>query len=102
MAEMAQGSLPLSDIQNHVDMDEESAWLRFRCRGESVHIDCEFQDDWVDPNLFGHFVDLLAKCDPRKVFIYQDLDGQDCIIGCVNRDQFAALKKLIPTMKLLS
>jgi len=102
MAEMAQGSLPLSDFQDHVDIEEGKAWLHFKCQGKPVQIDCEVQDDWVDPSVFGHFVDLLAKCDPNKVFLYHDLGGQDCIIGCVTQEQFNKLKKVIPQMQPLS
>jgi hypothetical protein len=102
MAEMAQGSLPLSDFQDHVDIEDGKAWLRFNCQGAPVHIDCAVQDDWVDTTLFGHFVDLLAQCDPTKTFIYYDLGGQDCIIGCVTQEQFNKLKKVIPQVQPLS
>src|SRR5215475_14835428 len=34
MAEMAQGSLPLSDFQDRVDIEEGKAWLRFKCQGK--------------------------------------------------------------------
>lgn len=102
MAEMAQGSLPLSDIQDHVDIDEGTAWLRFKCQGKPVQIDCALDDDWVDAGVFGHFVELLARCDPNKLFIYFDLGGQDCILGCVTRDQFAALQKVIPGVQELT
>jgi hypothetical protein len=101
MAEMAQGSLPLSDIQDNVDIDGGTAWLRFKCHGKPVHIDCAVQDDWVDSRLFGHFVDLVAKCDPNKLFIYYDLGGQECIIGCVTREQYSALQKVIPEVQPL-
>jgi hypothetical protein len=102
MAEMAQGSLPLSDIQDHVDFDAAEAWLRFKCQGKSIRIDCEVQDDWVDPSLFGHFVELLAKCDQAKLFIYYDLGGQGCIIGCVTRAEYAQLQRLIPAVEPLA
>ena len=102
MAEMAQGSLALTDIQDHVDIDEGEAWLSFKCQGKPVRIDCEVQGDWVDTTLFGQFADLLAKCDPKKLFIYYDLRGQDCIIGCVTRDQYAALQKVIPAVQPLT
>jgi hypothetical protein len=102
MAEMAQGSLPLSDFQDHVDMERGKAWLRFNCRGKLVHIVCEVEDDWVDSSIFGHFVHLLAECDPNKLFIYYDLRGQDCIIGCVTRQQFDKLKKVIPKVEPLT
>ena len=102
MAEMAQGSLPLSDIHDHVDIDAGEAWLGFKCQGKPIRIDFEVQDDWVDTSLFGEFVDLLAKCDPKKLFIYYDLGGQDCIIGCVTREQYAALQKVIPGVQPLT
>jgi hypothetical protein len=101
MAEMAQGSLPLSDFQDHVDIDKGEAWLRFKCQGKPVYIDCEVQDDWVDPNVFGRFVELLAQCDTNKLFIYYDLRGQDCIIGCVTRAQYAKLQSVIPSVEPL-
>jgi hypothetical protein len=50
-------------------------------------------DDWVDAGVFGHFVDVLAKPDPPKVFLYYDLGGQDCIIACVTKDKFGDLKR---------
>jgi hypothetical protein len=102
MADMAQGSLPISNITDHVDIEAGTAWLRLECQGKQFYIDCEVQDDWVDPAIFADFVDLLANCEPRKLFIYYDLGGQDCIIGCVTLEQFAALQKLIPAVQPLS
>lgn len=101
MVAMAQGSLPLTDIQDHVDLDEGTGWLRFKWQGQPFQIECAVQDDWVDTGLFRHFVDLLAKSDPNKLFIYYDLGGQDCIIGCVYRAQYAAIQKEIPAMQPL-
>jgi hypothetical protein len=102
MAEMAQGSLPLSDFEDHVEIEEGKAWLRFKCQGKPVHIDCAVEDDWVDAGIFGHLVDLLAKSDPNKLFIYYDLGGQDCIIGCITREQFEKLKNVIPAVQPLA
>jgi hypothetical protein len=102
MAEMAQGSLPLSEIQDHVDIDQGIAWLQFECQGELVRIDCAVEDDWVDPELFGYSVEMLAKCDPNKLFIYYDLGGQDCIIGCVTLEQYQKLQELLPKVQPLT
>jgi hypothetical protein len=99
MAEVAQGSLPLSDFQDRVDIEKGTEWLRFECQGKLIHIDCDVQDDWVDVGVFRHFVNLLAKRDPNRLFIYYDLGGQDCIIGCVTRAQYATLQKLIPAVQ---
>lgn len=101
MAEMAQGSLPLSDIEDHVDIEESQAWLRFRCGDSPFHIDCAVQDDWVDTDIFQTFVDLLARHDPSKLFLYHDLGGQDCIIGCATHRLFELLKELVPAVRPL-
>jgi hypothetical protein len=60
--------------------------------GDNIRIKCKMNDDWVDAGLFAHFVDLLAKSDPSKIFLYYDLHGQDCIVGCVTKAQFTQLK----------
>ncbi|WP_428303776.1 hypothetical protein [Lacipirellula sp.] len=102
MADMTRGSLPLADVQDHVDVDEETAWLSFTCQGKPVRIDCKVQDDWVDPGLFGYFVMLLGRCDPTKVYFYYDLGGQDCILGCVAVSEYRELQKVLPAVQELS
>jgi hypothetical protein len=91
MVEMAQGSLPLENIQDHVDLEQETAWFSFSFRGKEIKVECEVEDDWVDTNIFAKFVDFLEKTSPDKVFIYYDLGGQDCIIGCVTREELKQL-----------
>ncbi|MBI2688730.1 MAG: hypothetical protein HYX27_20705 [Acidobacteria bacterium] len=93
MKMLAQGSLPIENIRDHVDVEGRSAWLAFDYRGQNVQINCEVKDDWVDSELFSHFIDLLGKSDPSKIYLYYDLFGQDCIIACVTRAQFAGLRR---------
>ena len=93
MKAIAQGSLPIENLADYVDVEEGKAWLEFDVHGQRRHIDCKVDDDWVDVNLFKHFVDLLATSDPSKTFVYYDLQGQDCIIACVTKSQLAALNK---------
>jgi len=92
MSEMAQGSFSLENVQDYVDVEEEKAWLSFSFKGEEIKIDCKVDDDWVDTTIFGRFVELLAASDPSKIFIYYDTGGQDGIIGCVAKDDYAKLK----------
>lgn len=101
MAEMTQGSLVLTNLEDRVDLDEGVAWLEFDCGGQRVHVDCTIDDDWVDQNVFGVFVTLLARHAPDKLFIYYDLHGQDCILGCTTRKQFELLRREIPEMQPL-
>lgn len=91
MVEMAQGSLPLENIEDHIDLEKEEAWFSFTFRGEEIKVECKVEDDWVDSTIFAKFVDLLDKSDPAKIFVYYDLGGQDCIIGCVMRDELKQL-----------
>jgi hypothetical protein len=93
MVEMTQGSLLLDDIQDHVDLEKEEAWFSFTFRGKEIKVNCKVEDDWVDSTIFGRFVDLLGTVDPDKVFIYYDLGGQDCIIGCVTREKLKQLNR---------
>jgi hypothetical protein len=93
MVEMAQGSLPLENIHDHVDLEEEEVWFSFTFRGEEIKVECKVEDDWVDTAIFANFVELLEKTSPAKVFIYYDLEGQDCIIGCVMREELNQLNK---------
>jgi len=93
MAELTQGALVLENVRDQVDMEAGIASLDFEHAGESVHLDLKVDDDWVDPAVFSHFVRMLAVSDPSKVFLYHGTGGQDCVIACVTRDQFAALKE---------
>jgi hypothetical protein len=93
LAELTQGALVLGSVRDHVDLEAGVANLDFEHAGKAVHLDFEVNDDWVDPAVFTHFVRMLGTSDPTKVFLHYDLQGQDFVIACVDRDQFAALTK---------
>lgn len=93
MAELTQGSLVLENVRDQVDIEAGIANLDFEHLGESVHIELEVDNDWVDPKVFTHFIRLLVKSEPSKVYLYHGTHGQDCVIACVTRDQFAALRE---------
>jgi hypothetical protein len=93
MKSLAQGSLPIENIRDHVDVRKRIAWLEFDFQGELIHIDCQVNDDWVDTAVFSRFVELLAKSDPSKKILHYDTGGQDCILACVTNEQFKELKR---------
>lgn len=101
LTEMTQGSLTLDRIADDVDIEAGKARLSFEFRRRPVRIDCKVQDDWVDPAVFRHFVALLGEADPEKVFLYYDLGGQDCILGCVTRAELGKLQQLSPKFQPL-
>lgn len=92
MSEISQGSLPLENIEDHVDIEKGEAWLSFTFKGKPIKINCAVNDDWADPKVFSRFVELLSQSDPSKIYIYYDLGGQDGVIGCVTKNEFECLK----------
>ena len=86
-----QGSLVLEQIEDYVDVENKAAWLSFNFQGQKIKLDCKVEDDWVDTDIFLKFIELLAKADPSKIYIYYDLGGQDCIIGCVTKTELEKL-----------
>jgi hypothetical protein len=93
MAEMAGGSLAIENIQDYVNVENKEAWLSFSFRGKDIKIQCEVQDDWVDPGVFSRFVELLAQSDSSKIYVCYELGGQDCLIGCVTKEELKRLNR---------
>src|SRR5262249_61658822 len=93
MSDLADGGLPLGHVEDHVDPDEETAWLSFKLNGRAFKWDAAVDDDWVDPTILSRFVQLLAQQRTDKRFTYLDLGGQDCLIGCCTPRQLASLNK---------
>jgi hypothetical protein len=91
MAELTQGALVLEQIEDYVDVENEIAWLSFTFQGQQIKFECKVDDDWVDTNIFSKFVELLGVADSSKLYIYYDLGGQDCIIGCVAKSELEKL-----------
>jgi hypothetical protein len=91
MAELTQGSLVLENVRDKVDIEAGVASLDFEHSSRAVHLVFEVDNDWVDPAVFSHFVRMLEVSDPSKLFLHHDTGGQDCVIACVTRDQFAAI-----------
>jgi hypothetical protein len=100
LQEMAQGSLPLSDITDEVDHDAGVASLTFNCAGTPVHMDLEVESDRVDPAVFTRFSELLAEQDPDKVFIHHS-NGQAFFLACVTRAQYEKLRQIVPAFERL-
>jgi len=72
--------LPLTDLRDHVDIDNDEAWVEFTLDGKTVHWDLEVHDDWLDPNLYTKMQDLAtARCGGKKFFI--TALGQDSLIS---------------------
>ena len=82
MRDMASDDLPLSDVEDFVDVEAKEAWLKFALDGRIQRWTCEVDSDWVDPKVMSRFAALLEERETERRFTYLDLGGQDCIIGC--------------------
>ena len=94
MRNLADGDLPLQNITNYVDVEDETAWLEFVLDAKKYHWDLQVEDDWVDTEIFGKFIELLANRSSNKKYTYLDLRGQDCLIGCCTSEELAKLRKV--------
>jgi hypothetical protein len=93
MRDLAGGSFPLENIEDHVNIEAGEAWLAFQLNGQRHKWDLAVNDDWVDTSLFTRFAELLQTRNTGKLFTYYDLEGQDCLIGCSTRDKLNLLRK---------
>jgi len=46
-----------------------------------------------------HFIPLLAEKDSSKNYFYHDLEGKDCIIGCLDRENYQKLREFISKVR---
>jgi hypothetical protein len=76
---LAKELLPIKDLRDHVDIENETAWVEFKLDGQSVRWDLEVGDDWVDPNLYSRMQDLVEKRGGGKRFFIAAL-GQDSLL----------------------
>jgi hypothetical protein len=99
MSELAGEALPLTDINDYVDIEEGVAWLSFKIDGREIKWEAAVDDDWVDTEIISKFADLLAGRGTgilqrwsRRRFTYIDMGGQDCLIGCSTMKHFKNLR----------
>jgi len=94
MRTMAGDVLPLTDVEDLVDLEANEAWLSFKLDGVERRWSCEVADDWIDPKILSQFATLLEGRRTGRRFTYLDLGGQDCILGCFAEDELKKLRKV--------
>jgi hypothetical protein len=92
MAVLAQGGLPLLNVEDYVDVEEGEAWLSFTLDDRSYKWPAKVDDDWVDPFIIAKLTELLDSRNVGKRFTYINLGGQDCLIGCATPEQRSCLE----------
>ncbi|HRQ97687.1 MAG TPA: hypothetical protein PK440_22335, partial [Candidatus Accumulibacter phosphatis] len=92
MSELAGGSLPLTEIEDYIDVEERKAWISFRFRTEQYKWQLKIDDDWIDWQIFTNLVHLLDSQTSYKRFTCIDIQGQDILIGFSTVDEMETLK----------
>jgi len=82
LAALSKGALPLTDVEDSVDVEDGEARLSFKLDGQLHVLEPAVDDDWVDPLVLTRMTELLDGRGTGRRFTYVDLEGQDCLIGC--------------------
>jgi hypothetical protein len=93
LRDMAQGALPLTNIQDFVDIEAKEAWISFELDDLPVRWEAKVHDDWVDETVLSRIAQLLTARNAGKRFCILDLWGQDCLIGCCTPEELGTLNK---------
>lgn len=86
-------NMNLQNIQDFVDIENETAWVSFEYNNTKIKWDLENDNDWLDPKLFDKFIELCGDRSNKKLAIASL--GQDCLIGYFNERQLRELNKLV-------
>ena len=99
---MTDGALGLTEIRDHVDIGEESAWVEFTCDGERIRWDPEVNDDWMDPVVIVNY-DRLLKAKGKTLRLYSNHEdfGQSALFAAFSAEDFRKFDAL-SKVKLLS
>jgi len=91
---MSEHSLPLSDIDDLVDIEANTAWVEFDLEGSRIHWDAEVDNDWLDPTIVVRFNSLLnAKQSPYRIYSNHTDFGQCAFFSCFTQEEF---RKFVP------
>lgn len=93
ISRITNGALTLSDIEDYVDIEEETAWVSFTCQGETYKWDMLVDNDWVDLQLFDKIRDLAARHNSKGKFTYFDTGGQDFVLGFHSPQELEKIRK---------
>jgi len=93
MATLAGDALQIESVRDEFDVRGGIAWLILTLRGAELRWPAKIEERWIDPMILSRFAALLETQNIDRRYICLDLGGQDCLIGCASKDQFADLRK---------
>lgn len=82
------------NIQDYVDIENEQAWVSFDFENMHVKWDLEIDGDWLDPDIFLKFNELIKDQTDNRLVIATL--GQDCLLAYLDKEQLKGINKLVP------
>jgi len=94
MKMLAGSGFDVSNVSSQLDLESQSAELRFDFHGEAITLVPEVNDDWIDPKILSNISLLTQRAELNGGFTYLDLGGQDCLIGFATKEELRMLNEL--------
>lgn len=93
MSLLAGNDLPIENLEDYVDLEQQRASLSFTLNGEKITWSPVVNRDWIDQIILSYFARLLDQQKTSARYTYLDLRGQDCLIGYATAERLASLRK---------
>lgn len=85
--------LEINDIKDYIDIENEIAWVSFEYNNRKINWDLQVDNDWIDPNIFDHFSELVEDKSSKRIVISSL--GQDCLITYLTELQLEEINRLV-------
>lgn len=93
LIQISRGLLQLTDIDDHVDIDKNEAWVSFLLNDRPYKWDLKVDDDWFDMSLIQKLNALLFENGFDKKYAVAVID-QSCFISFFNKEQLEKINVL--------
>jgi hypothetical protein len=81
-------------VRDYVDVEAKVAWVELTVNSHQIHWDANVQEDWVDPDIFLKFGQLLAEHTDLRLYGNFTDYGQVAFFGCFTEAEFSRFRKL--------
>jgi len=85
--------IDINHIKDFVDVENETAWVSFEYNNKQIKWDLQINDDWLDPEIFDKFNQLVRDVTSKRLVISSL--GQDCLIAYLTPEQLREINKLV-------
>lgn len=92
---MTSGAVKIENARDHVDIEEDRAWIEFDYQGQRIHWDFEVDNDWLDPSILVKYDELLKSSgSPIRIYSNHGDYGQVAFLGALQMQQKKKFDKL--------